>query len=83
LYDKLCEVAETKDACQKVKLNSDSKRCCFYTETFSDGNVETGCFVEVSDDQIKDAEKEGITIKEECTGRFIKASILVLLSLFL
>ena len=82
--EKLCEAKTEKDECLKVKLSSDDKKCCFYRETFPGGKEETACFPKLTDEEKKSAKEEaeeGYELKEECSGKFITPSILVLLAL--
>jgi hypothetical protein len=80
----LCEEKlQNKDECFKVKLSSDDKQCCFYiTNNSTDGDGFKGCALKLTDEEMEEYKKEeNYTIKEECNGKLITTSILVLLAL--
>ena len=80
----LCEEKlENKDECFKVKLSSDDKQCCFYIATNTTENKEyKGCALKFTDEEMEEAKnEENYSLKEECHGKFITTSILVLLAL--
>ena len=82
--EELCEAKlQNKDECFKVKLSSDDKQCCFYiTNNSTDGDGFKGCALKLADEEMEDLKKEeNYTIKEECNGKLITTSILVLLAL--
>ena len=82
-YD-LCEAKTKKDECFKVQLSSNDKKCCFYDVTPPEGAGDkfTKCIPKIPDEEKKQNENEGYKIKEECSGKFLRTSILVLLALF-
>ena len=80
----LCEEKlENKDECFKVTLSSADKKCCFYIATNTTTNEEEkGCVLKFTDEELEELKnQENYTIKEECHGKFITTSILVLLAL--
>lgn len=82
--EELCEEKlANKDECLKVQLSSNDKKCCFYIGTNStDGDEHKECALKLSEQELEDLNKEeNFTIKEECHGKFITTTILVLLAL--
>ena len=78
----LCMAETTKDGCLKVKLSADDKKCCFYkVVNTTDNEDEEGCNIQMSAEVIEGMEAEGIKVEEDCHGKFITTSILVVLAL--
>ena len=78
----LCSEATTKDACFKVELSSKDKQCCFYTGTnTTDNDTESACSIKMTEAEKENWKEDNFTLKEECNGKFVTTSILVLLAL--
>ena len=78
----LCMAETTKDGCLKVKLSSNDTKCCFYKLVNTTDNKDAeGCNIQMPAEVIEEMEAEGVKVEEDCHGKFITTSILVVLAL--